>query len=190
MKCAFLIFDASERKRERKKMRKIAWMWLTVLLLEWHTIDVGSISCVWHKQSLWNALLFHKGRCKSSHRLNFVLALRHFVYVPRKNEPSLVCIHLGSIWLEERESCHYSLRWVSSLFKTSLLHHQHDVLFITQCCFLSPKWFRFQTLCSVSISLYTFIPSQSRASSLLHIRWTLFIYFLQFSNNQCKLMTL
>lgn len=29
------------------------------------------------------------------------------------------------------------------------------ILFITQCCFLSPQWFKFRKLCSVSISLCT-----------------------------------
>lgn len=106
------------QRTTKKKNRFVAWMWLTVLLLQWliHLTQRCSIS--------WLAVLaqivvvirmrfyFSKGRRKSSHRLNFILALRHFVYMFHlnewtKNTITCFCIQqLGPIWSKEKIAHH------------------------------------------------------------------------------------
>lgn len=139
--------------------------------LSWHKL--AKIKCVlfWR----WNGV-----KKRISHRLNFILALRHFVYVLWHDKHLLLSsVRFSSVqpWIglvAITPSPLFIVAWariVLRLFSTLLKKH----LFITQCrVSFCHNDLSFKKLCDASISLWTLS---------FRFQGILFVYFLHFETD-------
>lgn len=170
----------------RCERKNAAQMWLTVLLkiqfhlmkFELYSTQVKLAQVGENKMRI--ILKMERSEKRISHRLNFILALRHFVYVLWHDKHLLLSsVRFSSVqpWIglvAITPSPLFIVAWariVLRLFSTLLKKH----LFITQCrVSFCHNDLSFKKLCDASISLWTLS---------FRFQGILFVYFLHFETD-------